>query len=105
MKYAYADLGPQQKGSEVTVNLRGGARNVMLLDVANFLRYRTGRAFRFAGGRYRGSPTHLEVPHDGHWYAVVDLGSYNARAKATVEVVDPRAQESEREPQRVLSEA
>jgi hypothetical protein len=104
MKYAYAELGPQQKGSEVTVNVRGGARNVMLLDVANFLRYRTGRAFRFTGGRYRGSPARLEVPHEGHWYAVVDLGSYNARAKATVEVVDPGA-DAQREPQQAATEA
>lgn len=104
MKYAYADLGPQHKGSDVMVNVRGGARNVMLLDVANFLRYRTGRAFRFTGGRYRGSPTHLEVPRDDHWYAVVDLGSYNARAKATVEVIDPDAK-APREPEQALSEA
>jgi Domain of unknown function (DUF1883) len=89
MKYAYADLGRQQRGNEVVINLRGGARNVMLLDVANFMRYRTGRSFRFTGGRYRGSPARLDVPQDGHWYAVLDLASYNSRAKATVEVIKP----------------
>jgi Domain of unknown function (DUF1883) len=89
MKYAFADLGHQQRGNEVVINVRGGAHGAMLIDVANFLRYRTGRSFRCTGGRYRGSPARLEVPNDGHWYAVLDLGTYNGRAKATVEVRTP----------------
>src|SRR2546423_972005 len=69
MKYAYADLGAQEQGNEVVIKVRGGAHGVMLIDVANFLRYRTGRSFRFTGGRYRGSPARLGVvgagQHDG----------------------------------------
>jgi hypothetical protein len=97
MKYAFADLGQQQRGIEVMINVRGGAHGVMLIDVANFARYRTGRSFRFTGGRYCGSPARLEVPNDGHWYAVLDLGTYNARAKATVEVRTPGAAEQPQE--------
>jgi hypothetical protein len=74
MKYAYANLGRQQQGIEVVINVRGGARGAMLIDEPNFVRYRTGRSFRFTGGRYRGSPARLHVPEDGHWYAVLDLG-------------------------------
>jgi hypothetical protein len=97
MKYAYADLGAQEQGNEVVINVRGGAHGVMLIDVANFLRYRTGRSFRFTGGRYRGSPARLEVPEDGHWFAVLDLGSYNGRARATVEVIKPGAKDQQPE--------
>jgi hypothetical protein len=105
MKYAYADLGRQEQGNEVVINVRGGARGVMLIDVANFARYRTGRSFRFAGGRYRGSPARLEVPSDGHWYAVLDLGSLNGRAKATVEVINRGASERAAQPERELVES
>jgi Domain of unknown function (DUF1883) len=105
MKYAFADLGHQQGGNEVVINVRGGANGVMLIDVANFLRYRSGRSFRFTGGRYRGSPARLEVPEDGHWYAVLDLGSYNGRAKATVEVRTPDASEQDQELELVESSA
>jgi hypothetical protein len=103
MKYAYADLGAQEQGNDVVINVRGGARGVMLIDVANFQRYRTGRSFRFEGGRYRGSPARLQIPSDGHWYAVLDLGSLNGRAKATVEVIKRGA--SERQPERELVES
>src|SRR5947209_9258186 len=105
MKYAYADLGAQEQGNEVVINVRGGAHGAMLIDVANFLRYRTGRSFRFTGGRYRGSPARLEVPEDGHWYAVLDLGTYNGRAKATVEVLTPGAASPTQEQELVESPA
>ena len=97
MKYAYADLGQQARGNEVVINVRGGAHGVMLIDIANFHRYRSGRSFRFTGGRYRGSPATLEVPEDGHWFAVLDLANYNGRAKATVEVRTPDQTDQEHE--------
>ena len=68
MKYAYSDLGVQERGNTVVVTVRGGASGVMLLDRANFARYRADRSFYFTGGRYRGSPVRLEIPEDGPWY-------------------------------------
>lgn len=88
MKYAYSDLGPQGAGSTVVVKVRGGATGVLLLNVANFLRYQTARSFHYhGGGRYRGKPVRIEVPRDDHWFVVLELGTYNARARATVEVL------------------
>ncbi|HET8980916.1 MAG TPA: DUF1883 domain-containing protein [Solirubrobacteraceae bacterium] len=45
------------------------------------------RSFHFRGGRYRGRPVQIEVPKDDHWFAVLELGTYNGRARATVEVI------------------
>ncbi len=101
MKYAYQDLGHQVAGSIVEVRVRGGATNVFLLSAANFLRYQADRSFRYHGGRYRGRPVRIEVPRDDHWFAVLELGTYNGRARATVEVLpDP-----DRDPERTLVEA
>ena len=87
MKHAYLDLGEQAAGSAVEVKIRGGARSVFLLDAVNFMRYRTDRSFRYHGGRYRGGPVRLRVPRDDHWFAVMEIGSYNGRARASVEVL------------------
>jgi hypothetical protein len=86
MRYAYNDLGHQTAGATVTVRLNGSVANVVLVDEANFGRYRSGQPFLYTGGHYRQSPIHLEVPEDGHWYVVVDLGGYRGRVRANVEV-------------------
>lgn len=102
MKYAYMDLGQQEAGSTVEVKVRGGATHVFLLSASNFLRYQTERPFRYRGGRYRGKPVRIEVPRDDHWFAVLQIGTYNGRAKATVEV---QPADSAQEPQRAVVEA
>lgn len=103
MKYAYLDLGRQAEGSTVEVRVRGGATSVLLLSVANFLRYQSERSFRYAGGgRYRGRPVRLRIPRDDHWFAVLELGTYNGRAHAAVEVLPA---EPGREPERAVVEA
>jgi hypothetical protein len=86
MRYRCHDLHHQRAGTTVTVNLHGTVCNAILVDEVNFERYRRGQAFLYVGGRQRESPVTLEVPEDGHWYAVVDLGGYKGRVKATVEV-------------------
>ena len=86
MRYRYYDLHHQQAGTTVTARLEGSVCNLILLDAVNFKRYRAGQPFLYTGGRQWQSPVSLEVPEDGHWYAVVDLGGYKGRVKATVEV-------------------
>lgn len=90
MKYTYSDLGRVQAGSTVVVDIHGGGvTNVLLLSMAEFVRYSADRPFRYFGGRYRGEPVRIEVPSDDHWFAVAEFGTYNARARTTVEVLPP----------------
>ena len=89
MRYASTDLGEQRAGTAVTVRLSGSVSNVILVDQANFARYRAGQGFLYEGGHYRQSPVHLEVPEDGHWYVVVDLGGYRGRVRGNVEIESP----------------
>lgn len=100
MKYAYSDLGPQEAGSTVLVNVRGAATNVLLLRMSDFLRYQADGSFHYRGGRYRGSPVRIQVPSDDHWFVVMELGTYNGRTRATVEVLPPggEAEQAERQP-------
>jgi Domain of unknown function (DUF1883) len=105
MKYAYLDLGRRQAGNAVVVRVRGGATGVLLLSAADFLRYRADRSFRFHGGRYRGRPVRIDVPRDDHWFVVLEVGSYNGRARATVEVLTGADAGSAAEPARVLVDA
>lgn len=100
MRYAYSDLGSQEAGSTVVVNVRGAATNVLLLRMSDFVRYQAEGSFRYQGGRYRGSPVRIQVPSDDHWFAVMELGTYSGRTRATVEVFPPGgdAQQSERQP-------
>lgn len=86
MKYAYRDLGEQDAGTAVTVRLSGSVSNVVLLDAANFARYRAGQPFLYTGGHFVRSPVELEVPEDGHWYLVVDTGGFKGRVRGSVEV-------------------
>lgn len=99
MKFAYHDLGEQRKGSTVVVQLDGSSANVLLLDSTNFGWYRKGQSFLFTGGYYLESPVKLEIPKDGHWYVVVDLGGYKGRVQASVDVLAPEQSSGGREPE------
>ena len=33
-------------------------------------------AFQYTGGLRTRTPVGLEIPHDGHWYLVIDCGGY-----------------------------
>lgn len=89
MRYAYHELGRQPAGATVTVRLTGKAGNVILLDEENFARYRASQGFRYAGGHYHHSPVRLEVPADGVWYLVLDLGGFRGRVRGRVSVEPP----------------
>lgn len=105
MRYAYYDLGHQQEGSAVVVRLRGSAANVILLSPLNFAYYRAGGAFFYnAGGHFQYSPVKLEIPRDGHWYVVVDLGGYAGRVHGAVEVVPPSGEQPDPDSEETLIE-
>ena len=71
----------------VEVELDGQA-NVMLLDPANFERYRKDESFRYHdGGLAKTSPFRLVPPQPGRWYVVVDLGGFAGRVRAGVRVL------------------
>jgi hypothetical protein len=89
MRYSYYDLGHQARGSKVVVQLSGSAANVLLLDPTNFARYRAADAFSYRGGLFRRSPAEIEIPRDGYWYVVVDLGGYKGRVRGSIEVRTP----------------
>jgi hypothetical protein len=78
------DVGPEDV-VEVTLN---GQANVMLLDPANYDRYRKGETFRYHGGLANVSPTRLVPPHRGQWHLVVDLGGFAGKVRAGVRVLD-----------------
>lgn len=89
MRYAYRDLGKQEKDNTVIVRWGGGSpADVLLLDPVQFTKYREGRLpVRYShGGRYRRSPAELTIPESGRWYVVADLGIYSTLAESTVEI-------------------
>jgi Domain of unknown function (DUF1883) len=77
MKFRYAQLGHQERGTVVEIQLAGSnTANVMLLDSTNFSNYKSRRSCRYTGGRVNRTPVRLQVPHSGTWYAVADLGGH-----------------------------
>ena len=86
MDFLDTNLNYHQAGSVVMVQL-GSAANVKLLDDSNFDRYRRHQDYNFFGGYFDRSPVRLQIPHDGHWHVVVDLGGYAGRVSASVRVI------------------
>jgi uncharacterized protein DUF1883 len=105
MRFSYHDLGHQPAGSTVVVRLNGSAANVLLVDPANFSRYRARQAFSYHGGLCKHSPAEIEIPKDGHWIVVIDLGGYKGRVRASVEVVARDGQRKEAAAEATLVEA
>jgi Domain of unknown function (DUF1883) len=100
VKFSYYDLGEQPERAVAEVRLTGSMANVLLLDAANFARYRADAPFVYVGGHQKRSPVHLEVPHAGRWFVVVDLGGFKGRVRGKVTVLAPdeiEAIEAERE--------
>lgn len=87
MEFRYHDLGNVNAGATVRVTLTGSAANVLLLDAANFARYKAGQDHRYYGGHYDRSPVLLSVPHGGHWYVAVDLGGLAGSVGSAAEVL------------------
>lgn len=86
MRYAYKDLGSQREGRTAVVRWGGTPATVMLFDPVNFTKYIDQMPCYCTGGRYRCPPARLPIPHDGRWYAVVDLGAHTSAKPPTVEL-------------------
>ena len=90
MKFVHSDLGYQERGNVVEVRLSGSAANVLLLDSSNFQNYRAGRRHSFYGGLIRRSPSHIPIPHSGHWHVAVDMRGLGGQTRASIRVI-PRS--------------
>jgi hypothetical protein len=88
MQHLRFDLGQQKKGAVAIVTLDKQA-NVRLLTASNYSSLKSGRQFRFHGGRVTRSPARVPIPSNGHWYVVVDLGGFAGQVRASVAVEPP----------------
>ncbi len=77
------EVGPDDV-VEVTLD---GQANVLLMDSANFDRYRRGEPYRYHGGLAEQSPARLVPPHRGRWHVVVDLGGFAGHVRAGVRML------------------
>lgn len=81
MKYLHWEFNTKP-GAMIEVELDRQA-NVLLLDSANYARYRRGADYRYRGGLAKISPIQLSVPHAGSWHVVVDLGGHAGQVAAS----------------------
>lgn len=88
MEYLVYDLGNVKRASTVVVNLNNQA-NVQLMTRTEYNNYKSGRRYRFHGGRVTRSPFRIAVPSNGHWMVAIDLGGYAGRISAKVAVEPP----------------
>lgn len=88
MEHQRYDLGNLKKGSTVAVTLKNQA-NVQLMTSADYNNYKSGRRYRYHGGRVTRSPFHIVVPSNGHWIVAIDLGGNAGRITSSVTVQPP----------------
>ena len=105
VRYDYFDLGEQEAEVTAVLHHDGSPANVVLLDREDFSRYRAGKTFAYRGGLARESPVRLEIPRDGHWYVVVDLGGKPGRVVATVELLNADGSRQDRKVEAIAVES
>lgn len=88
MEHLVYDLGNVKRASTVVVTLNNQA-NVQLMTRSEYGNYKSGRRYRYHGGRVTRSPFRITVPSNGHWMVVIDLGGYRGRVSAAVAVEPP----------------
>lgn len=88
MEHLVYDLGNVKRASTVVVNLKNQA-NVQLMTRNEYNKYKSGRRYRFHGGRVTRSPFRVAVPSSGHWMVAIDLGGYTGRIYAKVAIEPP----------------
>jgi hypothetical protein len=82
MRYLLYDLGTVAGGA-VEVSL-GYAANVLVLDEANYAFYKENKPYRVTGGYIERSPYKTVLPEAGHWFVIIDSGSFLSKIKALV---------------------
>ena len=87
VKFNDYDLGYRSAGSVVEATLSGNAANVRLLDSSEFQSYKSGRQHRYYGGHYTQSPVRIQIPYNGNWHVVIDLGGYAGSVQSSVRVL------------------
>ncbi|GAA2651410.1 hypothetical protein GCM10010400_03470 [Streptomyces aculeolatus] len=108
MQYLYKDLGSLKRGSTVVVTLRKQA-NVQVMTRSEYGKYKSGKRYRYLGGRVTRSPFKVTIPSSGHWVVAFDLGGYGGRIDASVQVQPPPrgflppAREPQRNPARSVA--
>ncbi|GGO42392.1 DUF1883 domain-containing protein [Streptomyces lasiicapitis] len=88
MDYFYKDLGNLKRGSTVIVTLRNQA-NVQVMTRSEYSKYKSGKSYRYLGGRVARSPHQITIPSNGQWVVAIDLGGYSGRISASVQVQPP----------------
>ena len=89
-EFLHSDLGYRTRGDVLQVTLTAAA-NVRLLDFHNFSQYQNGMSHQYYGGLAMQTPVRIEIPHSGHWYAVVDLQGLSGPVNAGFQVIDGSA--------------
>lgn len=85
VEHLYFDLGQQKKGATAVVTLDKQA-NVQLMTSSEYRSYKSGRKYRYYGGLAKKSPARIQIPGNGRWMIVVDLGGHAGKVRAGVEV-------------------
>lgn len=88
MEHLYKDLGNLKKESTVIVTVRNQA-NVQVMTRSEYSNYKSGRRYRYLGGRVTTSPHRVTIPSNGHWVVAIDLGGRSGRVAASVAVQPP----------------
>ncbi|MCD0448317.1 DUF1883 domain-containing protein [Actinocorallia sp. API 0066] len=88
MEHLYKNLGSLKKGSTVIVTLRNQA-NVQVMTTSEYRNYKSGKRYKYFGGRVTKSPFRVSVPSDGNWVVAIDLGGYRGRISASIAVQPP----------------
>jgi hypothetical protein len=83
MQYLLYDLGTVVAGGTVEVSL-GYAANVLILNEENYAFYQENKPRRFMGGYIERSPYKAALPETGHWFVIIDSGSFFSKIRASV---------------------
>jgi hypothetical protein len=82
MQYLLYDLGTVAGGT-VEVAL-GYAANVLVMNEENFAFYKENKPHRFTGGYIERSPYKAVLSEAGHWFVIIDSGSFFSKIRAFV---------------------
>ena len=77
-------------GDRIRVYLRGNAANVLVMEDADYVNYRQGRAYNYYGGYYTKSPVIIKPRVYGPLNVVINLGGFAGTVNAVVQIIHQR---------------